>query len=83
MTIAPMPDTAYDIGTWMTFSFPILGASVIVGGVFGGVATMFFVRSKNGKNVSSGDGPFLCLKTYQYLKKKIFSNKREKVEFLK
>ena len=53
--IATTPD-AFGSGTPYFAADGIFGASVIAGGVFGGIATMFFVRSKNGKYASMGRG---------------------------
>jgi hypothetical protein len=34
----------------------VLGASILSGGIFGGIAAMFFIRGRNGKYAAMGRG---------------------------
>lgn len=54
-TIATSPD-AFGSGTPYFAADGVFGASVLAGGVFGGIAAMFFIRGKKGKYVAMGRG---------------------------
>ena len=53
--LATDPD-AFGSGTPYFAADGIVGASVLAGGVFGGIATMLFVRGKKGKYAAMGRG---------------------------
>ena len=53
--LATTPD-AFGSGTPYFAADGVIGASLLAGGIFGGVATMLFVRGKKGRYAAMGRG---------------------------